>query len=286
MSAIIIDGKATAKKTRKSLKAEIAELTKQGIIPGLTAVLVGDDPASEIYVSSKAKIATRLGIKSETIRLSTKTTQQELLEVVHRLNQDQTVHGILVQLPLPPQIDEQTIIEAIHLYKDVDGFHPYNVGRLMIGLPIFISCTPFGIQKLLMEYNLDPSGQRVVILGRSNIVGKPLAMLLAQKMENANATVTICHSRTENLTEITQQADILIAAMGRPQMITADMVKDGVVIIDVGTNRLPDGKLVGDVDFDDVKTKAKAITPVPGGVGPMTIAMLMYNTVQAAKLYG
>ncbi|RMH68348.1 MAG: bifunctional methylenetetrahydrofolate dehydrogenase/methenyltetrahydrofolate cyclohydrolase FolD [Gemmatimonadetes bacterium] len=282
MSAIIIDGKATAKAIRHALKAEIAEL---GLTPGLTTVLVGDDPASEVYVRSKGKIAKRLGFKSESIRLPAKTSQPELVEYIQRLNADKTVHGILVQLPLPAHIDEQVIIETIDPQKDVDGFHPYNVGRLSIGVPTFIPCTPLGVQKLLEAYNLDPFGKHVVIVGRSNIVGKPQALIFVQKAAWANATVTICHSRTQNIAEITRQADILVAAIGQANFITADMVKEGVIAIDVGVNRWEDGTLCGDIDFKGVAEKAYAITPVPGGVGPMTIAMLMYNTVQAAKLY-
>jgi methylenetetrahydrofolate dehydrogenase (NADP+)/methenyltetrahydrofolate cyclohydrolase len=284
MSANIIDGRALAKKIRKELKKDVEQLAETGIVPNLQVILVGENPASKVYVRSKARTAKKLGIKSDTITMPDSITQEELLAKIYELNADEDVNGILVQLPLPDQIDEQAIIEAIDPEKDVDGFHPINLGRMVAGIPLFLPCTPHGIQKLIVEYDGDPSGKHVVVLGRSNIVGKPIANMLMQKADGANATITVCHSRTQNLTEITRQADILIAAIGRATFVTADMVKDGVVVIDVGINRLDDGSLVGDVDFDPVSEKASAITPVPGGVGPMTIAMLMWNTVKAAKL--
>lgn len=284
MSANIIDGRALAKKIRKELKKDVEQLAETGIVPNLQVILVGENPASKVYVRSKARTAKKLGIKSDTITMPDSITQEELLAKIYELNADEDVNGILVQLPLPDQIDEQAIIEAIDPEKDVDGFHPINLGRMVAGIPLFLPCTPHGIQKLIVEYDGDPSGKHVVVLGRSNIVGKPIANMLMQKADGANATITVCHSRTQNLTEITRQADILIAAIGRATFVTADMVNDGVVVIDVGINRLDDGSLVGDVDFDPVSEKASAITPVPGGVGPMTIAMLMWNTVKAAKL--
>lgn len=284
MSANIIDGRALAKKIRKELKKDVEQLAETGIVPNLQVILVGENPASKVYVRSKARTAKKLGIKSDTITMPDSITQEELLAKIYELNADEDVNGILVQLPLPDQIDEQAIIEAIDPEKDVDGFHPINLGRMVAGIPLFLPCTPHGIQKLIVEYDGDPSGKHVVVLGRSNIVGKPIANMLMQKADGANATITVCHSRTQNLTDITRQADILIAAIGRATFVTADMVNDGVVVIDVGINRLDDGSLVGDVDFDPVSEKASAITPVPGGVGPMTIAMLMWNTVKAAKL--
>lgn len=277
----LIDGKATA----EAIKAEIAEEVKSimaagGKQPHLAAVLVGHDGGSETYVKNKVIACEKCGFKSTLIRYEDDVTEDELLACVERLNNDNDVDGFIVQLPLPRHIDEQKIIEAIDYRKDVDGFHPINVGRMAIGLPCFISATPLGIVTLLKRYNIETSGKKCVVLGRSNIVGKPMAMLLLQK----NGTVTICHSRTKNLKELAASADILVVAIGKPKFVTADMVKEGAIVIDVGINRMEDGKLCGDVDFDSVEPKAGYITPVPGGVGPMTIAMLMKNTLHAAKL--
>ena len=290
MVAELIDGTAIAAAVREEVATGVAEmLEKHGLVPGLTAVPVGDDPASAVYVRSKEKAAAEAGIKGDVVRLPGATSQDELLEIVSGLNADKTCHGILIQLPLPSQIDEDTVIEAISSDKDVDGLHPVNMGRLMAGRPRFVPATPSGIQEMLLRSGNSPQGKHVVVCGRSNIVGKPVANLLMQRQAGANATVTVCHTRTEDLTEITRQADILIAAMGRPASITADMVSEGVVVIDVGINRVdaPERKrgyrLVGDVDFGPVSEKAAAITPVPGGVGPMTIAMLLRNTLNAAR---
>ncbi len=274
----LIDGKKWALLSREETKQACAILTQEGRQPGLTVVLVGEDPASQTYVRGKEKAATEAGMQSAIIRLEATITQDELLAVIYRLNQDPHVHGILVQLPLPKHIDDQVIIDAIAIEKDVDGFHATNVGALALGLTGFVPCTPLGIMRMLAYENISLSGQHAVVIGRSNIVGKPMAQLLLK----ANATVTICHSKTENLGQITRQADILISAVGKAHLVKADMVKEGAVVIDVGMNRL-DGKLVGDVDFENVKEVASAITPVPGGVGPMTIAMLLHNTVQAAS---
>jgi len=290
MSAQIIDGKQIAKEVRAGLKDRIAALKEQQITPGLAAVLVGDDPASETYVRSKARACDKLGLYSEVIRKPSDLTQDELLAIVNSLNQNPKIHGILVQSPLPDLIDELSVTLAIKPEKDVDGFHPHNVGMMLIGRPVLLPCTPHGIVKLLEKANIDTEGKEVVVVGRSNIVGKPIAALLVQKSKPGNATVTIAHSRTKNLAEVTRRADILIAAIGRPETITGDMVSDGVVIIDVGVNRVDDPgtekgyRLVGDVAYDECVEKASFITPVPGGVGPMTIAMLMSNTVQAAEL--
>jgi len=289
MSAILIDGKKVAEEIRAELRLRIERLKKKSITPNLTVILVGDDPASQVYVSMKKKACEELGLLSETIRMPIQTTQEELVERIERLNQDPSVHGILVQMPLPPHMDSNQIIEVIHPQKDVDGFHPINVGRLVAGTPSFIPCTPAGVVELLTRYGYKPDGKHVVIVGRSNIVGKPLANLLIQKTPAGNATVTVCHTHTRNLADFTRQADILIAAAGRPQTIKGEMVKEGVVVIDVGVNRVDDStkkrgyRLEGDVDFASVSEKAAAITPVPGGVGPMTIVMLMKNTVQAAE---
>jgi methylenetetrahydrofolate dehydrogenase (NADP+)/methenyltetrahydrofolate cyclohydrolase len=290
MSAKIIDGKQIAAEIRAEMKQEVTELReKHGVTPGLAVVLVGEDPASVVYVRNKKRGCEELGINSFEHKLDASATEEEVLGIVEKLNQDDAVHGILVQLPLPKQISESKILNTILSEKDVDGFHPVNVGKMLIGEPAFLPCTPHGVQELLMRSGSDPGGKHVVIVGRSNIVGKPVAAILMQKKDGANATVTVCHSRTKNLTEITRQADILIAAIGRAKMITADMVSDGVVVIDVGVNRVDDPtakrgyRLVGDVDFDGVKEKASAITPVPGGVGPMTITMLLINTIVAAK---
>ena len=290
MAAQIISGTEIAKQIREELKQEIAQLKeKHNLVPGLASVLVGEDPASQVYVGSKVKTCDALGIYSERYDLSADTSEEKLLALVDKLNKDQKIHGILVQLPLPKHIDTTRVLYAMEPQKDVDGFHPVNVGRLMIGEPDYIPCTPHGIQQLLVRSGIEIAGAEVVVVGRSNIVGKPIANILLQKKEGANATVTICHTGTKDISFHTKRADILIVAAGKPKAITADMVKEGVVVIDVGVNRIgktAEGKaiLCGDVDFDAVKEKAKAITPVPGGVGPMTITMLMMNTVRAAKL--
>lgn len=278
--AELIDGKVVSQSVRDEV-AELASKLKQdtGIVPGLAAVLVGDDAASEIYVRNKRKACEKVGIYSEEHKLPAETTEEQLLGLVNKLNEDTKIHGILVQLPLPGHIDETKILRTVSPLKDVDGFHPYNVGLLVEGNPRFVSCTPGGIIKMLDFYNIDIKGKDVVVVGRSNIVGKPVSMLLLHR----HGTVTICHSRTKDLKEVTVRADILVVAIGRANFITADMVKDGAVVIDVGINRKDDGKLTGDVDFDAVSEKASYITPVPGGVGPMTIAMLLYNTYLSAK---
>ncbi|MFC2048124.1 bifunctional methylenetetrahydrofolate dehydrogenase/methenyltetrahydrofolate cyclohydrolase FolD [Chloroflexota bacterium] len=290
MTAQIISGTETARQIREELKQEIAELKeKHNLVPGLATVLVGEDPASQVYVGQKEKTSQNLGIYSERHDLPAETIEKELLSLIDRLNKDPKIHGILVQLPLPKHINETNILLTIDPKKDVDGFHPVNVGKLMIGEPDYLPCTPHGIQQLLIRSGVKTDGAEVVVVGRSNIVGKPIANILLQKKEGANATVTVCHTGTKDISFHTKRADILIVAAGRPKAITADMVKEGVVVIDVGVNRMgktAEGKaiLAGDVDFDAVKEKAKAITPVPGGVGPMTITMLMLNTVRAAKL--
>jgi methylenetetrahydrofolate dehydrogenase (NADP+) / methenyltetrahydrofolate cyclohydrolase len=290
MAYKLIDGRKISGDIRKKLAEEVIELKeKHGITPGLAVVLAGEDPASQVYVRMKNKACHKLGMHSEQHTLLKNVSEAELIKLVEKLNNDSKIHGILVQLPLPNHIDEKKVINAISPDKDVDGFHPVSMGRLLIGDKGFQPCTPYGIQKLLIETGVETSGAHVVVVGRSNIVGKPIANMLVQKKEHANATVTICHSRTKNLAEITSQADILIAAIGRPEMITKNMVKEGAVVIDVGTNRVDDPssekgyKLVGDVKFDEVKDKCRAISPSPGGVGPMTIAMLLYNTVESAK---
>jgi len=289
MSAKIIKGKDVAEKIMDELKPRIAKLVKDGITPGLSLVILGQDPASMSYVKSKGKACERLGMRSETIMLSEKTGQADLMTIISKLNTDSKVHGILVQLPLPKQIDENAVLELINPEKDVDGFSPVNMGRLLAGRDCFKPCTPNGVMELLARHGIDPAGKHAVIIGRSNIVGKPMAALLMQKHKGANATVTVCHSQTKNLARIAKQADILIVAIGSPNFVKASMVKKGVVVIDVGINRVEDSasekgyRLVGDVDFEAVKEIASAITPVPGGVGRMTIAMLMMNTVQAAE---
>ncbi|RKX20253.1 MAG: bifunctional methylenetetrahydrofolate dehydrogenase/methenyltetrahydrofolate cyclohydrolase FolD [Candidatus Zixiibacteriota bacterium] len=289
MSGQIIDGKLVSKKVRKSLKKRIENLKANGIVPGLVAVLIGDDPASATYVRSKGKACEKLGIYSETIRKDASLTQQELINLVYSLNKNPKIHGILVQSPVPSHIDELAVTLSIDPAKDVDGFHPYNVGMMLLGRGGLLPCTPYGIIKLMEEYEIDPTGKEVVIVGRSNIVGKPLAAMLMQKGKMANATVTVAHSRSKNLPDITKRADIIIAATGRVNTIKADMIKEGVVIIDVGINRVDDTtsekgyEIVGDVDFESCQNIASYITPVPGGVGPMTIAMLLSNTVQAAE---
>ncbi|MBI1344835.1 bifunctional methylenetetrahydrofolate dehydrogenase/methenyltetrahydrofolate cyclohydrolase FolD [bacterium] len=284
MTAQRIDGKAIALKLRTELAAEVAALkTSTGIVPHLAAVLVGDDPASAVYVRTKHQACEKAGMVSTTHRLPATVSQSELLALIQQLNEDPTVHGILVQLPLPCGLDTTTILDAVHPLKDVDCFHPENVGRLVQNRPRFLPCTPQGIQWLLRESGINPAGKHVVVLGRSEIVGKPIGIMLLQKGLGADATVTICHSRTQNLAEITRSADILIAAIGRPEFVTAEMVKPGAVVIDVGVNRVEE-RLVGDVAFEPVSEVASAITPVPGGVGPMTIAMVLKNTLTAAKL--
>ena len=290
MPARIISGKEIADAMRAELATDVEELKSKGVIPGLTVVLVGEDPASQVYVRMKGKACDKLRMKSETIRMPAETTEDELLQVVERLNTDDTVHGILVQLPLPDQINERRILLTIRPDKDVDGFHPVNIGKLSVGDPTgFRPCTPYGVQQMLLRSGVEISGAHAVIVGRSNIVGRPMASLLLHKGEGGNATVTVCHSRTKDLPEITRQADILIAAIGSPEFVKGDWVKPGATVIDVGVNRVDDPsvekgyRLVGDVEFDAAKEVAAAITPVPGGVGPMTITMLLYNTVQAAR---
>jgi methylenetetrahydrofolate dehydrogenase (NADP+)/methenyltetrahydrofolate cyclohydrolase len=286
----LIDGRAIAEKVYVDLRREIAELKSKGITPGLAVVLIGDNPASRTYVRSKDKMSRELGLHSVKLELPDSTTQSELLERVEELNRDSKVHGILVQSPPPKQIDEAAIVRALDPRKDVDGFHPLNVAKLAMGDPTgFVPCTPLGVQRLLVESKIDIAGAHVVVLGRSMIVGKPVALLLMQKAKGGDATVTVAHSRSRNLEEVTRAADILIAAIGRAQFVKADHIREGAVVIDVGINRIDDKtnergyRLVGDVAFDEVAPKAKAITPVPGGVGPMTIAMLMSNTVKAAR---
>ena len=289
MTATIIDGKAIAQQVRDEAAVRVEALRSRGVEPGLVVVLVGDNPASVSYVRGKTRDALEIGMRSETIRVPASTSQADLLALVRELNENPGWHGILVQLPVPEHIDERAVIESIVPEKDVDGLHPVNVGRLFRGEPGFVSCTPNGVIQMLLRSGYDPAGQHVVICGRSNLVGKPLAGLLMQKRLGGNATVTICHTGTPDIGVHTRQADILIAAMGRPMAITADMVREGAVVIDVGVNAVPDAskksgqRLVGDVDFEVVSRKAAAITPVPGGVGPMTRAMLLWNTVLAAS---
>lgn len=295
MAAKIIDGKQVAQDIRAELTKEVAELRTKGIVPGLGVILVGDDPASNSYVTAKEKACEDIGLYSDDNRLPAETTQEELMSLVRKMNEDPKINGILVQLPLPKGLNEKEVLEAIDPKKDVDGFHPMNVGRMVVGEKAFLPCTPHGVVQLLARSGVEISGAHVVVVGRSNIVGKPVANMLLQKKENANATVTICHTRTKDIAYHTKQADIIIAAAGRPDTITADMVKEGCAVIDVGVNRVgtkPSKKdpnrmvaiLKGDVDFDGVKEKASLITPVPGGVGPMTITMLLYNTVESAKM--
>ncbi len=289
MTAQIIDGKQVAADMREELKAEVAKLKEQGIVPGLGVILVGEDPASKSYVTAKERTCEEIGIYSDDNRLPAETSQEELMALVKKMNNDPKIHGILVQLPLPKHLNEAEVLLAIDPAKDVDGFHPMNVGKMVVGEKGFLPCTPHGVIQLLIRSGVTIEGANVVIVGRSNIVGKPLANMLIQKQPNRNATVTVCHTRTKDLAHQTRQADIVIAAAGRPNTVTADMVKDGVVVIDVGVNRVEDAtkkrgyRLVGDVDFEAVKEKASFITPVPGGVGPMTITMLLYNTVESAK---
>ncbi|MDH3453827.1 MAG: bifunctional methylenetetrahydrofolate dehydrogenase/methenyltetrahydrofolate cyclohydrolase FolD [Desulfuromonadales bacterium] len=275
----IIDGKAIAADIRKEIAADVVALKEQGVTPGLAVVLVGDDPASRVYVSMKEKACEQAGIFSDEHKLPAETTEAQLLALIEALNDDRRIDGILVQLPLPGHIDENKVLESISPAKDADGFHPYNVGRLVTGNPLFQPCTPYGVMKMLEHIGVDLTGKEVVVVGRSNIVGKPVALMcLAQ-----HATVTLCHSRTKDLPAKVAQADVLIAAVGRPEMIKGAWIKEGAVVIDVGVNRVGEKKLVGDVEFEAAKQRASAITPVPGGVGPMTITMLLYNTVEGAK---
>jgi methylenetetrahydrofolate dehydrogenase (NADP+)/methenyltetrahydrofolate cyclohydrolase len=284
MTATLLDGKQLAQTMQAEIAAEAAEFTRRhGLAPGLAAVLVGDDPASQRYVRNKRRDCERVGLASWLHHLPAATTQAELLDLIARLNADPQVHGILVQLPLPKQIREADVIRAVAPLKDVDGFTPENVGLLAAGQPRYIPCTPHGVQQLLLRNRVSVDGAHVVIVGRSNIVGKPLALLLMQKADGANATVTVCHSRSRNLPEITRQADVVVVAIGQAHFLKADMVRPGAVVVDVGMNTLA-GKLAGDVDFEAVRQVASAITPVPGGVGPMTITMLLWNTVHAAQL--
>lgn len=278
--AIIIDGKATSAAVREGINRDVAEfVNKNKKTPGLAVVIVGENPASQVYVRNKHKACSEVGIYSQVHELPTDTTESELLNLIDKLNADKNINGILVQLPLPKHLDEEKVLLRINPEKDVDAFHPVNVGKIMIGNFSFLPCTPAGVMELLKHYGISPAGKHCVIIGRSNIVGKPQAMLMLKE----NATVTICHSRTQNLSEITRQADILVAAVGKANFVTSDMVKDGAVVIDVGINRLENGKLCGDVNFVEVEPKASHITPVPGGVGPMTITMLLKNTLTAAK---
>ena len=292
MPGELIDGKKIADEVRSELKPRITKLSDRGIVPGLAAVIVGEDPGSKLYVKMKGKASEEMGLAHRTIELPEAVPEDRLLEEIRRLNSDPRVHGILVQQPLPPQIQLDRVVSAVDPRKDVDCFHPTNVGLVLIGRPRFAPATPAGVVELLLRSGNDPAGKDVVIVGRSNIVGKPLAALLMQKARGANATVTVAHSGTRDVASHTRRADILVAAMGSPRFIVADMVRSGVVVIDVGINRIPDAgakggyRTVGDVDFDGVRPKAKAISPVPGGVGPMTIAMLLANTVRAAESSG
>ena len=277
--AILMDGKELAKKIRSNLKIESEEIKEKGINPKLAVIMVGNDSASKVYVKNKSKACEEVGIEFEEFLLDETTSQEELENLIEELNQNEKIHGILLQSPIPKNLDINRAFEKISPEKDVDGFHPVNVGRLVLNKDTFVSCTPYGIMKIFEEYNIDLTGKDVVIVGRSNIVGKPLI----QCCLNKNATVTVCHSKTKNLAEHTKRADILISAIGKPNYITTDMIKDGSVIIDVGINRTEEGKIVGDVDFENVEKKVSHITPVPGGVGPMTIAMLMNNVIKAAR---
>lgn len=289
--ANIIDGKQVAADIRADLKAEVASLKEKGIVPGLGVILVGEDPASRSYVTAKEKACKEAGIYSDDNHLPADTSSEELLKLIGRMNEDPKIHGILVQLPLPKHMDEREMIRTVLPEKDVDGFHPVNVGKMVLGEKAFLSCTPYGILKLLEKSGTETKGKHVVVVGRSNIVGKPIANMLLQKKEGANATVTVCHTGTPDIGQFSRQADILIVAAGRPNTVTADMVKEGAVVIDVGVNRVEDAskkrgyRLVGDVDFAEVEKKASLITPVPGGVGPMTITMLLFNTVESAKMH-
>lgn len=287
MSAVVIDGKQVAADVRAEVAKKVADLKTKGITPCLAVILVGENPASVSYVTGKQKALAEVGMSDRSVKLPESSTEEELLKLIDKLNKDDSVHGILVQLPLPKHINEDKVIMAIDPSKDVDGFHPVSVGNLMIGRPGFLPCTPHGIIVMLQKAGIETSGKHAVVIGRSNIVGKPVSILLARK--DVNCTVTMCHTGTKNMAEITRQADILVVASGHPHTLTKDMAKDGAVIIDVGVNRIPDSskksgfRLIGDCDFDDLKEKASFITPVPGGVGPMTIAMLMQNTLESAQ---
>ena len=289
MTAKVIDGKQVAAEMRAELKDTVAELKTKGIVPGLAVVLVGEDPASKSYVTAKERACEEIGIYSDDNRLPADTSQEKLMALVDKLNNDPKINGILVQLPLPKHLDESQVLLGIDPNKDVDGFHPINVGKMVVGEDAFLPCTPHGVIQLLLRNNIKIEGAEVVVVGRSNIVGKPVANMLIQKNDMGNATVTVCHTRTKNLAEHCKRADIIIAASGWPNTVTADMVKDGAVVIDVGVNRVEDAtkkrgyRLVGDVDFEAIKEKASFITPVPGGVGPMTITMLLFNTVESAR---
>jgi methylenetetrahydrofolate dehydrogenase (NADP+)/methenyltetrahydrofolate cyclohydrolase len=284
MAAVLLDGKALAQTMQAEIAAEVAQLVQaRGVRPGLAAVLVGDNPASQIYVRNKQRASEKVGIASWLHHLPASTGQAELLALIARLNADPAVHGILVQLPLPRQINEAAVVDAVSPAKDVDGFGPESLGLLAAGRPRFLACTPHGVQQLLLRNGIAVAGAHVVIVGRSNIVGKPLALILMQKAAGADATVTVCHSRSRDIGAVTRQADIVVVAIGQARFLKAEMVRPGAVVVDVGMNRLPDGTLCGDVDFEAVRPVASAITPVPGGVGPMTITMLLYNTLQAAK---
>ena len=293
MSARIIDGNAIGKALREELRAEVAEMRSRGLVPGLTVVLVGEDAASQVYVRMKGKAADELGMKSETIRLPADAPEPELLALIDRLNADPAVHGILVQLPLPKHMNTQKVLLRMSPEKDVDGFHPVNVGKLVIGdRTAFRPCTPAGVQELILRSGVDPRGQHLVVVGRSLIVGRPVVNIFLQDAPGANATVTVCHTKTRDLPSVTRQADILVVAAGRPEVVTGDMIKPGAAVVDVGVNRVEDAtvekgyRLVGDVNFKQAVEVAGLITPVPGGVGPMTIALLMKNTVQAARQQG
>ncbi|MBN2104076.1 bifunctional methylenetetrahydrofolate dehydrogenase/methenyltetrahydrofolate cyclohydrolase FolD [bacterium] len=291
MDAKILDGKKTARDMREEMRLEVISLKeKHNLIPGLAVVLVGENPASVSYVTGKRKACEKIGIYSREENHPETFPEEKLLTLIKELNNDPAIHGILVQLPLPKHIDDKKVLYEINPDKDVDGFHPFNVGKMMIGEDTFLPCTPHGIQQLLVRNEISIESKHVVIVGRSNIVGKPLAMMLCQKLKNANATVTVCHTRTKDIGHFTRQADIVVAAAGRPNTVTADMVSEGVVVVDVGVNRIEDNtrekgyRLVGDADFENVSKKASAITPVPGGVGPMTITMLLHNTIKSARL--
>ena len=277
--AIIIDGKELAKKTRQNLKIECDELKNKGINPKLAVIMVGDNPASKVYVRNKSKACQEVGVEYEEYLLDSNITQKELIDLIKKLNNDKNINGILLQSPIPKHLDINEAFRTIDYHKDVDGFHPMNVGKLTLGQDTFVSCTPYGVMRMFEEYNIDLCGKNVVILGRSNIVGKPLT----QCCLNKNATITVCHSKTQNTKKLTKEADIVISAIGKPKFITEDMIKEGAIVIDVGINRDENGKIVGDVDFENVKQKASYITPVPGGVGPMTVAMLINNVIKAAK---
>lgn len=290
---ILLDGKKIASEIREELRNLITPLKDKGKkVPGLVTILVGSDPASEIYVRNKGKACREIGMHSESVSLQATVSEEQLLEIVNSYNNNPEIHGILVQLPLPKHINEEKVIDAISPKKDVDGFHPYNIGKLVIGKDTFVSCTPAGIQEVFIRYGIETSGKHVVVVGRSNIVGKPISILLMQKNKHANAVVTICHSAAKDISQFTRTADILIAAIGQPEFIKGDMVKEGVVVIDVGINRIEDAtqpkgsRILGDVEFTTVSQKASHITPVPGGIGPMTIAMLLKNTYKAFTKYG